>query len=784
MVSSDTDTSTSTLDDLKPSLKTIKKKKKEKKVHKKSHKENKHKHRKVKKEKKKHKKKHKRRKSGSEEKDPSLVITAIPELTTVELVGPHEEIEEELPAIILPLPVTKKDKGRPRRPEDGSDASSIEFIQDEMNLEDLMRQKELLQRRLVEISKIEGDSEVEMVAIKEKGKATKKVPSDAVINFPEVLKIESASLTREVILDDTSRKDAEKRSTKPSRKDVVEITHDSPRKRQKTDVKGKAEENDKSRVKVDNSKSTHDKDTRSSRRSRSVSRDRENRDSRSRNFPDSTHRKESSKISADRSRRSPSLSRIEIETENETGIYSVATIEIKMIAWVLREIEDEFQTENRKESDSEPELDIQIDEDEEDEEAIIQKRRKKREELLKSLEAVCEDSNASQGSGSESGRRTEDQTLSTQIVRIQQVNQNSTGMEMKEDMFSEHFDSPSDVVEGRIIGGEENPNLTDNWDDAEGYYRVRIGELLDSRYTVYGYTGQGVFSNVVRARDAARDNEDIPTTDTIVSDLNQLFLALKLLKKANVLHADIKPDNILVNESKLMLKLCDFGSASHVAENDITPYLVSRFYRAPEIIMGLTYDFGIDMWSVGCTIYEVYTGKILFPGSTNNQMLKYFMDLKGKMPNKLVRKAAFKDKHFDSNCNFLYHEVDKVTEREKVVTMSTINQSRDLLKELIGNQDLPPDQLKKAVKKAKGKLVHYSVIASQSFLLKVAHCSATIQIVQKPHLGILTLVTLEFLVYSVVVDFVQVFLLDLSIVLIYVNAFCFNKRTRFVATTD
>jgi serine/threonine-protein kinase PRP4 len=122
---------------------------------------------------------------------------------------------------------------------------------------------------------------------------------------------------------------------------------------------------------------------------------------------------------------------------------------------------------------------------------------------------------------------------------------------------------------------------------------------------------------------------------------------------------------------------------------------VSRFYRAPEIILGLNYEFGIDMWSVGCTIYEVYTGKILFPGSTNNQMLKYFMDLKGKMPNKLVRKAAFKDKHFDSNCNFLYHEVDKVTEREKVVTMSTINPSRDLLKELIGNQDLPPDQLKK-----------------------------------------------------------------------------------------
>lgn len=57
--------------------------------------------------------------------------------------------------------------------------------------------------------------------------------------------------------------------------------------------------------------------------------------------------------------------------------------------------------------------------------------------------------------------------------------------------------------------GNENPALTDNWDDAEGYYRVRISEVLDSRYSVYGYTGQGVFSNVVRARDQARGNQDV-----------------------------------------------------------------------------------------------------------------------------------------------------------------------------------------------------------------------------------------------------------------------------------
>nr|KAG5707946.1 hypothetical protein BaRGS_031677 [Batillaria attramentaria] len=318
-----------------------------------------------------------------------------------------------------------------------------------------------------------------------------------------------------------------------------------------------------------------------------------------------------------------------------------------------------------------------------------------------------------------------------------------------------------------MTGVTENPNLTDNWDDAEGYYRVRIGELLEKRYTVYGYTGQGVFSNVVRARDIARGNQDVAIKiirnnemmhktglkeleflrklndadpddrfhclrlyrhffhknhlclvfeslsmnlrevlkkygkdiglhiKAVRSYTQQLLLALKLLRRCSILHADIKPDNILVNESKLVLKLCDFGSASHVSENDITPYLVSRFYRAPEIIMGMGYDHSIDLWSVGCTIYELYTGRILFPGQSNNDMLKHMMDLKGKMPNKMIRKGMFKDQHFDSAYNFLFHEVDKVTQREKVTVLSSLHPTKDLLADLIGYQRLPEDQLRK-----------------------------------------------------------------------------------------
>uniref|UniRef100_A0A0K8RLI2 Putative u4/u6-associated splicing factor prp4 n=1 Tax=Ixodes ricinus TaxID=34613 RepID=A0A0K8RLI2_IXORI len=89
-----------------------------------------------------------------------------------------------------------------------------------------------------------------------------------------------------------------------------------------------------------------------------------------------------------------------------------------------------------------------------------------------------------------------------------------------EDMFAENYSSPNSVQK-TSSRAQENPNLTDNWDDAEGYYRVRIGEVLDTKYTVYGYTGQGVFSNVIRARDMARGNQDV---------------AVKIIRNNEVMH--------------------------------------------------------------------------------------------------------------------------------------------------------------------------------------------------------------------------------------------------------
>ena len=147
----------------------------------------------------------------------------------------------------------------------------------------------------------------------------------------------------------------------------------------------------------------------------------------------------------------------------------------------------------------------------------------------------------------------------------------------------------------------------------------------------------------------------------------QLFQALSLLERAGLIHADIKPDNILVSGDHRTIKLCDFGTAFRLS-HDHPPdhqkgYLVSRYYRAPEIILGLSIHHGIDMWSTGTTLFELYTGKICFPGRNNNDMLKLIMEHKGPFSHKLLRQAAEGDRHFTPDFDFLYTHRDPITDK-------------------------------------------------------------------------------------------------------------------------
>ncbi|PFH34265.1 putative cell-cycle-associated protein kinase PRP4 [Besnoitia besnoiti] len=166
----------------------------------------------------------------------------------------------------------------------------------------------------------------------------------------------------------------------------------------------------------------------------------------------------------------------------------------------------------------------------------------------------------------------------------------------------------------------------------------------------------------------------------------QLFVALRHLAKCRIIHADLKPDNILLNEKFTSLKVCDLGSASDVSDNEITAYLVSRFYRAPEIILGCKYDLQIDVWSAATTIYELATGQVLFPGRTNNDMLKCIMEVKGKIPTKMIKAGQLSNRHFDENLDFTYRDRDAFFKKEVVRVLHDLRPTRNLTETLLEKQ--------------------------------------------------------------------------------------------------
>jgi serine/threonine-protein kinase PRP4 len=79
---------------------------------------------------------------------------------------------------------------------------------------------------------------------------------------------------------------------------------------------------------------------------------------------------------------------------------------------------------------------------------------------------------------------------------------------------------------------------------------------------------------------------------------------------------------------------------------------VSPFYRAPEIILGcMPFDTAVDIWSAGVTLFEVFTGKFMFPGRSNNHLLRLIMQTKGKVNHKLIKRGKFAEKHFNLATN-------------------------------------------------------------------------------------------------------------------------------------
>ena len=105
----------------------------------------------------------------------------------------------------------------------------------------------------------------------------------------------------------------------------------------------------------------------------------------------------------------------------------------------------------------------------------------------------------------------------------------------------------------------------------------------------------------------------------------QLLSSLILLKSHKVIHCDLKPENVLLaHPSRSEIKVIDFGS-SCLENEKVYTYIQSRFYRSPEVILGMTYGMPIDMWSVGCILAELLTGYPIFPGENEQEQLACIM---------------------------------------------------------------------------------------------------------------------------------------------------------------
>ncbi|KAI9828043.1 MAG: dual specificity protein kinase yak1 [Thelocarpon impressellum] len=112
----------------------------------------------------------------------------------------------------------------------------------------------------------------------------------------------------------------------------------------------------------------------------------------------------------------------------------------------------------------------------------------------------------------------------------------------------------------------------------------------------------------------------------------QLLNGLSLLNKARLIHCDLKPENILLkNLESPIIKIIDFGSACDERQTVYT-YIQSRFYRSPEVLLGLPYSSAIDMWSLGCIVVELFLGLPLFPGSSEYNQVARITEMLGLPP--------------------------------------------------------------------------------------------------------------------------------------------------------
>ncbi|XP_034032887.1 mitogen-activated protein kinase 12 [Thalassophryne amazonica] len=122
----------------------------------------------------------------------------------------------------------------------------------------------------------------------------------------------------------------------------------------------------------------------------------------------------------------------------------------------------------------------------------------------------------------------------------------------------------------------------------------------------------------------------------------QMLRGLKYIHSAGIIHRDLKPGNLAINQD-CELKILDFGLARQ-ADSEMTGYVVTRWYRAPEVILSwMHYTQTVDIWSVGCIMAEMLQGKPLFKGSDHLDQLTEIMKITGTPTQEFISKLESED---------------------------------------------------------------------------------------------------------------------------------------------
>lgn len=122
----------------------------------------------------------------------------------------------------------------------------------------------------------------------------------------------------------------------------------------------------------------------------------------------------------------------------------------------------------------------------------------------------------------------------------------------------------------------------------------------------------------------------------------QILKSLTFLARPDVdiIHCDLKPENILLRHPKRSgVKVIDFGSSCR-SNKRMYSYIQSRFYRSPEVMLGLPYSVAIDVWSLGCILAEMHTGEPLFSGSDQFDQMQKIVKLLGMVPAQMIERAG------------------------------------------------------------------------------------------------------------------------------------------------